>query len=90
MRLGVSGCDALRSRMEGLGDGNADTIMEHLRKMNIEGGCKTVHVYREQNQVANELAKLALCGETDGIEFDESPPECRSQVCNDFMGVCTP
>nr|GMC60084.1 RnaseH [Ipomoea batatas] len=64
-----------------------DTIMEHLKKMNIEGGCKIVHVYREQNQVADELAKLALCGETDWIEFYKPPPGCKRRVCNDLMGV---
>nr|GLL36711.1 hypothetical protein Itr_chr10CG04340 [Ipomoea trifida] len=51
--------------------------MEHLKKMNIEGGCKIVHVYREQNQVADELAKLALCGETEWIEFYKPPPDAK-------------
>nr|GLL47930.1 hypothetical protein Itr_chr14CG27040 [Ipomoea trifida] len=54
--------------------------MEHLMKMNIKGGCKIVHVYREQNQVADELAKLAFCGETDWIEFYKSPLRCRRRL----------
>nr|GMD98062.1 ribonuclease H [Ipomoea batatas] len=63
--------------------------MESIRKNILEdGGGRFVHIYREQNFVADKLAKLALISTADWMEFDNPPPECRSLVCNDQVGVC--
>nr|GLL24740.1 hypothetical protein DM860_010389 [Ipomoea trifida] len=66
-----------------------DHAFDFLRKNIMEQGVdRVVHVYREQNQVADRLAKFVLLGKADWIEFDEPHPCCCNGVDLDQIGGC--
>nr|GMD37583.1 Non-LTR retroelement reverse transcriptase-like, putative [Ipomoea batatas] len=65
-----------------------DNSFESLMRMITEVERSRIsHIYREQNSVADGLAKLALTGDSEWIEFDQPPLGCRNRVSNYLLGV---
>nr|GMD37557.1 RnaseH [Ipomoea batatas] len=66
-----------------------DNSFESLMRMITEVERSRIsHIYREQNSVADGLAKLALTGDSEWMKFDQPPPGCRNRVSNDLLGAC--
>lgn len=80
--------DSLRSRSKLHGNiGNilqrCQTAATNFEEIHFE------HIYREQNKLADALAKRALCLPRGYVLLTEAPNDLRDLICDDKLGACS-
>ncbi|XP_031112160.1 uncharacterized protein LOC116016136 [Ipomoea triloba] len=83
-------CKEMEKALNGTNESNHQlgALKVRCRELIRRSGCTTViHVFREQNFVADFLALIAANRREPCIIFVSSPPGCNTLVCNDQMGV---